>query len=206
MSDDGHADQATITVLTAEYTALREEVGRCQDHRNQLFSIALAMMAAIVALAGVANHGERQANEVNIVFLLAPLLFVFLGSAYIDRGRRLLLAAIYIHTSLRTQVSELLNKDVWQWETFKRRRYEKYNHFIRITARTLDGLRGMIFVACGGISLGLYLALPHKSPSTGRVALLIGDLGLLLALVVLIWISQETRGLEAEAESSGRWV
>jgi hypothetical protein len=195
MDDDANPQAAAVAAITAEYVALREEVGRCQDHRNQLFSIALAILAAIVGLAGVANRGGEQADELGIVFLLAPLLFVFLGSAYVDRGRRMLIAAKYVHDRLRAQAAALAAQPVWEWESFKKKHYEDSKRASRAAAVALDGLRGMIFVACGVISLGLYAALPIRSPGAGRVALIALDGALLLLLVVLIWHFEETRGL-----------
>jgi hypothetical protein len=190
-------DNPAITAVTAEYAALREEIGRCQDHRNQLFSIALAILAAIVGLAGVENHTGKEANEVGIVFLLAPMLFIFLGSAYVDRGRRMLVIAAYVNTLLRKQATTLAGEQVWRWELFKRAQFEHSRRVERMVGRILDGLRGLIFVACGVVSLGLYLALPLKSPDSVRLALVIVNIDLLFALAVLVWWVEESSGVPA---------
>jgi hypothetical protein len=182
-------------VLTAEYTALREEIGRHQDHRNQLFSIALAIMAAVIGLAGAESHAGKQASNASIIFLLAPLLFVFLGSAYIDRGRRMLDVATYVNTWLRRQISDSLGIEVWLWETFKKAHYDKSDGVARSIAMGFDGLRGMIFVLCGAISLGVYVALPTRLSGFGRVTLFGLDVALLLTLTLFIWLFEETRGL-----------
>jgi hypothetical protein len=186
---------AAIAALTAEYTALREEIGRHQDHRNQLFSIALAIMAALVGFAGAESHAGGRPTNASIIFLLAPLLFVFLGSAYIDRGRRILDVAIYVNTWLRRQMSESLGVDVWLWESFKKKHYDDSRLAPRWIALSFDGLRGMIFVLCGAISLFVYLALPAKLSSSGRLALFVLDVTLLVVLTLFIWLFEETRGL-----------
>jgi hypothetical protein len=130
-----------------------------------------------------------------LIFLLAPLLFVFLGSAYIDRGRRMLDVATYVNTWLRRQVSESLGVEMWLWETFKKAHYDKSNRVARSIAMAFDGLRGMIFVLCGVISLGVYVALPTKLSGFGRVTLFALDVTLLLTLTLFIWLFEETRGL-----------
>lgn len=191
----GSIRAAALAALTAEYTALRDEIGRHQDHRNQLFSIALAIMAAVVGFAGTAVHGGKELGEGNIVFLLAPLLFVFLGSAYVDRGRRMLAVATYINRWLRQQMFELTGANVWMWERFKKAHYKKSKGLAPSVAMTLDVLRGMIFVFCGVISLVLYGALPGTSLNAGRTALLALDSTLLLLLTALIWLFEETRGV-----------
>lgn len=203
-SDDRRADATTVTVLTAEYTALREEVGRHQDHRNQLFSIALAMMAAVVGLAGAEAHAGKPNMNVSIVFLIAPLLFVFLGGAYIDRMRRMLDAASYIDGWLRSQMQHVIHREVWRWEDFKAMHFGKSAAGARYVAMFFDWLRGLIFVACGFLSLALYADSSGRSYSPGHITLIVVDVVLLFALAAFVWAFEETRGLEKERTSSGQ--
>jgi hypothetical protein len=189
------ADTATIVaVLAAEYTALRDEIGRHQEHRNQLFGLALTIMAALIGFAGAASRASKPPSGASVILLLAPLLFVFLGSAYVDRGRRILDVATYLNVWLRSEISDLIDTEVWLWERFKRLHYEKSRHLAQSVAMGFDWLRGMIFVLCGAVSLILYGA-PSRSASDGRVIVFCVDVILLVLLAVFVWLFEETRGL-----------
>lgn len=184
--------------IAAEYSALRTEIGRCQDHQKDLINLAFVLLGGTLALIGTVANAPRQERGFGLVLLLVPLLYSLLGFTCADRARRMLDLARYIDFDLRPQSEHLLGDvgvAVWRWEEFKREQWKLRSKPIQALALGLDKARWLIFIVPNGIAVLAYWRLVGFS-GDAEIALAVVD-GLVVAGTFLILLlAEETRGLK----------
>src|SRR5438552_185425 len=72
------------SVLTAEYGALRQEIGRYQDHHHQLMNFAFLVIGAMFGIVAAAPGSGKvdQLRDIAAVFLFFPYLYAVLAVLY----------------------------------------------------------------------------------------------------------------------------
>jgi hypothetical protein len=205
------ATRPLMDAMTAEFTTLREEIGRHQDHQRDLLNQTFLAVAAMFSVAGAALASDDRTVRLATTFALLffPWAFVMLACLYADRTIRLLACADYIHNILGERARAILGSaDVWQWERYKQAIHNGEIPCVRgqprVLARLVDGLRWIIFAGAGAIATLLFLVISsarYEGPGTGIVldlplwvALLVGLLP--VAIVIRVFASlQETSGV-----------
>lgn len=123
-ADVGESENATSLVV-AEYTALRLEISRYQDHQNQFRTLAIILLGAVLGLAGSIHDmsNPEATRSATALFLLVPLVYLVLGGLTVDRSSRILDIAAYLDTDLRSIARGLAGgAPVFGWEEHKRGR------------------------------------------------------------------------------------
>jgi hypothetical protein len=149
---NGNDLAAAVTVLVAEYTSLREEIGRHQEHQKEILQFGYAILP-ITGTIAVAILGRSTADLRPYTFgLLAfPLIYGLLAALFTDRTFRLMWVGDYLHNHLRPRMVAALGLNVWQWEEYRR----TSRWFGRPAVMLLDKARWLAFI---GPSLGCLLA------------------------------------------------
>ncbi len=155
-----HGSDLLTAMVVAEYQTLRVEIGRFQDHQQQTLNFGFLVLAAIVAglgsvLAGSAHPLVQVLRDYHLVFLVVPLIFLFLGALFAERTIRIMRVGDYLDREVRQLVKEVLNKDVLRWEDHRRspRLFAKRVFRVISLGRLLDIVRWVGFIGPIGLSL-----------------------------------------------------
>ncbi len=168
----------TVDVALAEYHSLRAEIGRLQDHQQQILSFGFFVLAAVAtafgsAVAGSTHPSLSQAlRDYHLLLLVTPFVYLFLGILFAERTVKILRAGDYIDHDVRDRVKAAVGEDVLGWEDYRR----SPRVYSRTMARLLDFGRWFGFIAPMLLCLVL---IAQTGPS-----LTVGD-SVLLVLAVL---------------------
>ena len=198
--------ESQATIVNAEYTALRDEIGRYQDHQRQLANAVFLVIGGSLTLLGPVTAkvaGDDNAAVAGpILLLFTPPLYCLLAFLYADRAVRIIRLAHYIHNHLRPVASSIAGIEVWSWE--------KYKNETRVVSRRiaylLDKMRWMVFIApLIATTLFAIFKLGHGSLEYQIVAAVDGAISCAGAVGAAI-LTEETSGVVGESSKrrSGR--
>lgn len=97
-----------VTLLAAEYQALRAEIDRRSQAQQTVTNIALTLTGALVAYA--------IANEAIVMLLVQPIVVSALGLLYADHGSAIRRVSRYIDRRVAPAAIRLTGEPVLQWE------------------------------------------------------------------------------------------
>jgi hypothetical protein len=197
---DDRVGEAALAAMAAEYTALRSEIGRCQDHQKDLINVAFVLLGAMFAFIGVVSSADTAERDFGRVLLLVPLLYGLLGFACADRARRMLELARYIAFDLRPKAEAGMSSraEIWRWEQYKREQWERGSLPRRILALTLDKARWLVFVVPSLIALFAFWRLVGFHEAVDQI-FLGADSALIVLTLITLLLAEETRGLKPPA-------
>jgi hypothetical protein len=195
---DGQQLSSIVSSMNAEYTALRQEIGRCQDHQKDMMNFAFVLLGATFALIGVTSQlSEPDRRDVGTILLLVPVIYALLACASADRARRMIDLASYLHYDLGRRVRAISGYELWRWETFKSERYDHLHRTFKLQAKGLDKARWFIFVLPSLVALFAYFELAG-SPSGLSLGLVCLDAILVVVSIRVLLLTEETSGLRNE--------
>lgn len=192
-----HGDdlEAIVNVFNAEYKVLRAEIALYHNHQKQTINFVFLVMAAMFGVIGgilAIEDGDFVAS-IACVFLLFPIVYMFLSLLYADRTLRIIRIADYIHNYLRNKVNMVTGEQVWQWEIYKRRT----KIFSRALALFLDRARWAAFLLPSILALVLFFLFDETGINkTHEYALIVIDGLALITSAAVIFITEETTGIE----------
>jgi len=174
--------------MLAEYTSLRGEIGRFQDHQKEIMNFATVLILALATVTATLH--ENQPNLIRAILFVIPWAFFLLAAAYSERTAKLLLAADYIHKELRPEISRAIGADVWHWENFKRRALT----YDRLIAWLLDKSRWLVFLV--PVLFGaMFFTIKSWPPSGWNAPLMTADLVALALAIYVMFIVDEASGI-----------
>lgn len=188
----------TLAGMTAEYSALRTEIGRCQDHQKDLINLAFVLLGGTLALIGTVASAPRDQRDFGLILLLVPLLYALLGFTCADRARRMLDLARYINFDLRCQAKRALGDEevsLWRWEDYKREQWERRSMLKQGLAVGLDKARWLVFILPNAIAGLAYWRLIGFS-GDAEVALAVVDGVVIAVTFFVLLLAEETSGLK----------
>jgi hypothetical protein len=188
-----------LDLMAAEYSALRIEIGRCQDHQKDLINLAFVLLGGTLALTGVVAGVPRDERGFGLILLLVPLLYALLGLTCADRARRMLDLARYIDHDLRCEAELGLGKErapLWRWEEYKRQQWEQRPLRSRALALGLDKARWLVFIVPNAIAVVAYWRLVGFSNDAEK-ALAWADALVVAGTFLILLMSEETSGLKS---------
>jgi hypothetical protein len=186
---------AVMNTINSEYVALRNEIGRLQDHQKQIMQFAyLVLPAAATLVAAVLNLKPNLADVRQWAFALAfvPPVYALLAMLYTDRTVKIMSAADYLHSHLRQKAIAATGVYVWQWEHYQR----EARLFPRWVLIILDKLRWLVFggpIALSILGLWLFWVRGVDTEPWRILVLLPGLIGLLCTCAASL-VAHEWRG------------
>jgi hypothetical protein len=189
----------TLDVALAEYNSLRAEIGRLQDHQQQILSFGFFVLAAVAtafgsAVAGPTHPSLAQAlRDFHLLLLVTPFIYLFLGILFAERTVKILRAGDYLDHDVRDRVKDWVGKDILCWEDYRRspRVYSK------TLARLLDFGRWFGFIAPMLLCLVL-IAQTGPSLTLGDWVLLLLDAGAVILGIGLAFSIDEASGVRGK--------
>ncbi|GGL17768.1 hypothetical protein [Mangrovihabitans endophyticus] len=157
---------AELSILLAEYGALKDEQQKRIDRRDHLVYGTLTAVAATLAAAG----------KLPAALLLLPVVTVVLGWTHLVTDLKVATAGRYLRDDLSVRLSALAGAPVLGWETAHRaddRRRQRRGLQLAVDLAT--------FPCPGLVSVGAYLSLGHPPVLGWLAALLLGAAALVLA-------------------------
>lgn len=196
------ARQLATSVVLGEFHSLRAEIGRFQDHQQQILSFGFIVFGAVAAGIGSALGGSGAPSldvvlrNFHIVLLVTPFVYLFLGVLFAERTVRILRVGDYIDTNLRPKLEGMAGAGVLGWEAYRR----NPQVFSPVLARLLDLGRWAEFAAPIVLCLALLLwAHPGLQP-VEKVT--VGfDVLAFVACVALAWAIDESAGVPRATKS-----
>lgn len=108
------AEKELVSVHTAEYSSLRTEINAFHATESQIMNFSIALIGILIGFS-------TKATLPPLVFILAPLPFLLLGTFFGYTQIRIIQVASYLNKDLRERVISALGRDdVWYWEPFRR--------------------------------------------------------------------------------------
>ncbi len=153
-SDESTSGDATVTtaitseaqavLVSAEYSALRAEIGRYQDHQRQLINSVFLVIGGSLTIAGkfATNVGSVPLISAPKLLIFVPPVYALLALLYLDRAVRIIRLAHYLHDRARPRASSVAGVGIWEWESYKR----ETSVVSRRLAIWLDKLRWGVFI------------------------------------------------------------
>jgi hypothetical protein len=144
----GQDVMAVSNALIAEYTALRAEIGRFQDHGNVLMQFTFATLVGVATvLAAIASRGDvRHLPGYPRVFAFAlgaaPSVYFVLACSYSHSIHTINTNARYIEQVLRVKFEQIAGVAVWDWEQF----LAAERRSVRSPINVLFWLRWLVFL------------------------------------------------------------
>lgn len=164
-----------VTVLLAEYGALRAEIDRRSQAQQTMLNLALTFSGALLAYA--------VAHETIAVLLLQPIVVCALGLLYADHGFMIRRIGRYLRDHCAVEADRLTGEPgLMGWESSRERTAEGWRP-MWVGPPVLIFLVGPVAVVL--VSLGAEIV----DPSSGRTGLLAAPLpviGLLWAVDILM--------------------
>jgi hypothetical protein len=189
---------AVLAAMTADYTAIREEIMLCMNQQKDMMNLAILLLAGVLTLIGKIATGGSSQHKIGLVLLLAPIPYALLASYTANRSRRIVLMAQYVCNDLRRRAEAITGVpglQLWRWEDFKAASYNKANRLEKIDANVIDVAPSLIFLGPPVVAYVAYVKFLGV-PSGGRAALAIAVGTLTLAACVRILKSHdEARGI-----------
>lgn len=185
-----------IQVVLGEYHSLRAEIGRFQDHQQQILGFGFLVFGAVAAGIGSAISGagkpslEEALRSFHILLLVTPFVYLFLAMLFAERTIRILRVGDYIDSSLRPLVETIVGPGVLGWEEYRR----NPQLFSRFTARLLDLGRWAEFAAPILLCIALIWWVHPGLQPTEKVAVGLDVLALIVC-IVLGWRIDESAGV-----------
>jgi hypothetical protein len=185
---------AAVDVLTEEYKVLRAEIGRYQDHQNQVMNFSFLVLTGILAYVGTLLNlkDDGFTSERVLVLLYIPLVFVVLASLYSDRTVRIIRLADYLTNYLRPKVSSLVGIKIWQWEIYKRHASPMNKRL----AYVFDKLRWAVFILPTLGCLAFYFGAGGSLKSWPSYVGVVVSLLCLAGTIFVMFVAEETSGVE----------
>src|SRR5579864_7605025 len=96
-----HAMNLMADMVVAEYQTLRAEIGRLQDHQQQILNFGFLALAAVVAGFGSALAGPQHTSlaqalqDYHLLLLVIPLVYLFLAALFAERTIRIMRVGDY---------------------------------------------------------------------------------------------------------------
>jgi hypothetical protein len=188
---------AALKMILAEYQSLRVEIGRFQDHQQQILSFGFLVFAAVAAGIGSALASSAQLSldealrRYHLVLLISPLVYLFLAALFAERTIRILRVGDYLDHEVRSEASSIVARDVLRWEDYRR----SPRLFSSPFARALDLSRWLEFVAPIALCI-ILLILTHPGLTQVEWFLVTLDVGSFIACVGLAVSVDESAGIQ----------
>lgn len=178
--------------ILTEYNNLRGEIDSYHHHQNEIINFMIAIIVGILGLIGIQDVSVRYAEELNIIFMLLPVICMILSCLYTDRTIRIIRIADYLHNCIRPQIDNIVNQNTFQWEIYKR----KTKLFNRHITSILDKVRWAVFLA-PSITAIVIFANHMVLPISVSQILLVSFSGLCtIAQFIIMFIVEETKGIK----------
>lgn len=158
-----------ISIVLAEYKALRDEILKRKETQHQFASFALIALSTVIAF------GLQTKNATLI--LLYPILAMFLAIAWANQDRSVMLIGAYI----RSRIEPKVGKDNMGWEHFVYAYYSKAEK--RVGSLNILAMRG-IFLATE--LLAIFVGLSIVAFNTIIVLIFAADIVSILMTIILL--------------------
>jgi len=190
--------------MIAEYTAIRQEIGRCQDHQKDMMNLAFVLLGGTLGLIGTVAGTEGADRDLAVIFLLVPVLYTLLACTCADRARRMIDLACYLHYDLREKAKAAAGgTELWRWEAYKTDVYDKSNKWFQRRARVLDKARWLAFIVPSVLALGAYWVLAGF-PTGAKLFLAIVDVLLIALSFYVLLLAGETAGIRDDPSAGAQ--
>jgi hypothetical protein len=158
-----------ISIVLAEYKALRDEILKRKETQHQFASFALIALSTVIAF------GLQTKNATLI--LLYPILAMFLAIAWANQDRSVMLIAAYIRSRIEPKVGE----DNMGWEHFVYAYHSKAEK--RVGSLNILAMRG-IFLATGLLAMVVGLSIATFS-TTIALIFAVDIVSILITIIIL---------------------
>ena len=158
-----------VSIVLAEYAALRDEIIKNQELQHQFISFALIAFTTVIAFGFQTRNATLP--------LLYPILAMFLAIAWANQDRSTMLIAAYIRNRIESNVDDNMG-----WEHFAYEYYSKAEKKVSSSLQIL-AMRG-IFVVTGLLAMLSSLSI---APFDTTIALIfaVDVVSILITFIVL---------------------
>ena len=111
-------DDIAVDFYLAEYKSLRNEINLYHQQQKQLMYFSLILIGSFLGFISTKIQWIKS-NDI-ILLCIAPF-FVILGLMFADKTVRIIRLAHYIDADLRNKIYDMINKEVLNWEVYKRK-------------------------------------------------------------------------------------
>lgn len=189
------SDDAALAALGAEYSAMRDEIGRLIEHEKELVNLSFVVLGAVLALIGTLLGDDPVNPDAAFILLFVPVVYLLFSLTAAEQTRRILQIARYIFHDLRPRAEALAGGvHLWRWEDWKAGEYRDMHRAGKTRVWVLERSRWIALTVPGITALVAYGTMVGYH-STWAVAFLIVDVALLVLQVGVLIYTTEAPGL-----------
>lgn len=198
-------EDATLSALSAEYSAMRDEIGRLIEHEKELVNLSFVVLGAVLALIGTLL-GEDEVNaDAAFILLFVPLVYLLFALTAAEQTRRILQIARYIFLDLRPRAEALAGGTrLWRWEDWKAGEYHHMHRLGKQRVWILERSRWIALTVPGITALVAYGTMVGYHTTLSITVLAVDVVLIVLQVGVLIYTTEAPglRHLPGEPESA----